>query len=111
MKSYLQAESSEQCWIKPLARHQDGRKDINFLRGHHGGEGNTSRRIAVAESETLHYKNEKALIFSVFLDKIQTMFNIFKTEGEPITEQAEVRMLLKKVEHTQLQTAVGKLRV
>jgi hypothetical protein len=39
------------------------------------------------------------------------MFNIFKTEGEPITEQAEVRMLLKKVEHTQLQTAVGKLRV
>jgi len=112
LKSFLQAESAEQ-WIKPLAKRQDGRKDMEALRGHYSGEGNTSRRIAVAERyrDTLHYKNEKALSFSVFLDKIQTMFNIFETEGEPVQEQAKVRMLLKKVEHPQLQTAVGTLRV
>lgn len=112
LKSFLQAESAEQ-WIKPLAKHQDGRKDMEALRGHYSGEGYTSRRIAVAERyrDTLHYKNEKALSFSVFLDKIQTMFNIFETEGEPVQEQAKVRMLLKKVEHPQLQTAVGTLRV
>ena len=86
---------------------------MEALRGHYSGEGNTSRHVAVAERyrDTLHYKNEKALSFSMFLDKIQTMFNILETEGEPVTEQAKVRMLLKKVEHPQLQTAVGTLRV
>jgi hypothetical protein len=82
--------------------------------GHYSGEGNTSRRIAVAERyrHNLHYKNEKALSFSTFLDKIQTMFNIFEAEGEPGQDQAKVRMVfLKKVEHPQLQTAVGTLHV
>ena len=112
LKSFLQSESAEQ-WIKPYAKAQDGRKDMEALRGHYSGEGNTSRRIAVAERyrDTLHYKNEKALAFSSFLDKIQTMFNIFETEGEPIQEQAKIRMLLKKVEHPALQTAVETLRV
>lgn len=111
LKSYLQAETAEQ-WIKPLEKAQDGRKDMEALRNHYSGEGNTSRRIAVAERyrDTLHYKNEKALTFTGFLDKIQTMFNIFETEGEPVTEQAKIRMLLKKVEHPSLQTAVENLR-
>jgi hypothetical protein len=79
LKSYLQAGSAKQ-WIKPLARHQDGRKDMKALRGHYSGEGNTSRRIAVDERyrETLHNKNEKALSFSVFLDKIQPMITFLK---------------------------------
>ena len=49
--------------------------------------------------------------FSAFLDKMQKMFNIFEEENEVISEQAKVRMLLKKVEHPQLQDAVGALRV
>ena len=112
LKSFLQSESAEQ-WIKPLARKQSGRLDMKALRDHYSGEGNTSRRIAVAERlrDTLHYKNERALQFSSFLDKLQKMFNIFKEENEEITEQAKVRMLLKKVEHPQLQDAVGALRV
>ena len=83
------------------------------LRNHYSGEGNMSRRIATAEKlrETLHYKNERALPFSTFLDKMQRMFNIFKEENEEITEQAKVRMLLQKVQHPQLQAAVDALRV
>ena len=49
--------------------------------------------------------------FSSFLDKLQKMFNIFVEEGEPISESAKVRLLLKKVEHPQLQDAIGALRV
>ena len=45
--------------------------------------------------------------FSAFLDKTQKMFNIYDEEGEPMTEQAKVRMLLSKVEHPQLKDAVG----
>jgi hypothetical protein len=39
------------------------------------------------------------------------MFNIFKEEKEEISEQAKVSNLLKKIEHPQLQDAVGALRV
>ena len=45
--------------------------------------------------------------FSSFLNKLQVMFNIFEEESEEITEPAKVRMLLKKVEHPQLQDAIG----
>ena len=112
IKSFLQTESAEQ-WIKPFAKRQSGREDMEALRKHYSGEGNTSRRIAVAERirDTLHYKNERAMSFSAFLDKMQKMFNIFEEEKEEISEQAKVRMLLKKVEHPQLQDAVGALRV
>ena len=112
IKRFLQTESAEQ-WIKPLSRKQSGRADMKALRDHYSGEGNTSRRIAVAERirDTLHYKNERAMAFSSFLDKMQKMFNIFEEENEVISEQAKVRMLLKKVEHPQLQDAINALRV
>ena len=112
LKSFLQTESAEQ-WIKSIARKQSGRADMIALRNHYSGEGNTSRRIAIAEKtrETLHYKSERAMSFSSFLDKLQKMFNIFTEENEEITEPAKVRMLLKKVEHPQLQDAIGALRV
>ena len=112
IKSFLTTETAEQ-WVKPHARKQNGRIDFKALRAHYSGEGNTSRRIADAERirDTLHYKNERAMQFSAFLDKIQKMFNIYDEEGEPMTEQAKVRMLLSKVEHPQLKDAVGALRV
>ncbi|KAI2496708.1 hypothetical protein MHU86_17804 [Fragilaria crotonensis] len=112
IKGFLQTETAEQ-WVKPHARKQNGRIDFKALRAHYSGEGNTSRRIADAERirDTLHYKNERAMQFSAFLDKIQKMFNIYEEEGEPMTEQAKVRMLLSKVEHPQLKEAVGALRV
>ena len=48
------------------------------------GEGNASRRIATAERvrEGLHYKNERSLAFSIFLDCMQKMFSIYEEEGE-----------------------------
>ena len=81
------------------------------LRKHYSGGSNTSRQIAAAERirDTLHYKNERAMLFSSFLDKMQKMFNIFEEENEVTSEQAKVQMLLKKVEHPQLQDAVGAL--
>ena len=103
IKSFLQSETSEQ-WIEALARRQSGREDMQALRKHYTGEGNISRRITQAETlrDTLHYKQEKYLSFSTFLDRLQKMFNIFEEEKEPISEQTKVRMLLKKINHPQL---------
>ena len=112
LKSFLQTETAEQ-WIKSIARSQDGREDMIALRNHYSGEGTTTRRIAQAENfrEFLHYKDEKSMSFSSFLDKIQKMFNLFEEEGEAVTEQAKVRMLLKKVLHPALSNAVSALRI
>lgn len=113
IKSFLQTETAEQ-WVKPIAKKQNGRADMEALRNHYSGEGNTSRRIAVLAErirDTLFYKSERAMQFSAFLDKMQKMFNIFEEENEQVTEQAKVRMLLKKVEHPQLQDACSALRI
>ena len=110
--NFLVAELAEQ-WIKNLAPWVNGRLDMEALRNHYGGEGNASRRIAMAEKlhVTLHYKSERSMPFSTFLDGMQKMYNIFQEEGEELTENAKVRELLKHVQHNQLQDTVKALWV
>ena len=112
LMNFLVAESAEQ-WIKDLTPRVKGRRDMEALCNHYGGEGNASRRIATAEKlrESLHYKSERSLPFSTLLVMLQKMFNIFKEEGEQLTENAKVRELFKHVQHTQLQDTVKALHV
>ena len=112
LMNFLVTESPEQ-WIKDLAPRVNGRLDMEALCNHYGGEGNASRRIATAEKlhDSLHYKSECSLPFSMFLDRVQKMFNIFKEEGEQLTENAKVRELFKHVQHMQLQDTVEALHV
>ena len=83
------------------------------LREHYQGEGNASRCIALAEHmrENLHYKNERSLAFSIFLDQMQKMFNIYEEEGEEFSENSELCELFKRVQHPQLQDTVKALKV
>ena len=111
-KNYLVAKTAEQ-WIKGLDAHGDGRRDMMALREHYSGEGNASRCIATAERmrESLHYKSERSLAFSVFLDRMQCMFNIYEEEQEEFSENAKIRELFKQVQHPQLQDTVKALKV
>ena len=61
--------------------------------------------------EGLHYKNERSLAFSIFLDWMHKMFNIYKEEGLAFTENAKLRELFKRVHHPQLQDTVKALKV
>ena len=112
LKNFLTAESAEQ-WIRPLAARGNGRDDILELRRHYEGEGNQSRRIASADKyrETLHYKSERAMPWETFLDRMQKMFNIYKEEGEEMTENAKLRELFKRTKHPQLTESVKALEV
>ena len=112
LKNYLVAETAEQ-WTKHLARYSDGRRDMAALRDHYAGEGNASRRIASADRmrESLHYKSERSLPFTTFLDRLQKMFNIYEDEGEKYTDAAKIRELFKRVQHPQLQDTVKALKV
>ena len=111
MVSFTQGEMSED-WIKPVKSLKDGREDMKRLRDHFSGEGNATRRIAVAERlrDTLFYKNERSMTFEVFCHKVQKMFNIFEQQKEPMTEEAKVRFLLKKIQHPQLEAVVESLK-
>ena len=112
LMNFLVAESAEQ-WIKNLAPRVNGRLDMEALHNHYGGKGNASQCIAMAEKlrETLHYKSERSMPFSTFLDHMQKMFNIFQEEGEELTENAKVGELLKRVQNNQLQDTVKALWV
>ena len=59
----------------------------------------------------LHYKNKRSLAFSIFLDRMQKMFNIYEEEGEEFTENAKLRELFKRLQHPQLQDIVKALKV
>ena len=112
LKNFLMAESAEQ-WIRPLAPRGNGCDDILELRRHYEGKGNQSRRIASADKyhETLHYKSERAMPWETFLDRMQKMFNIYKEEGEEMTENAKLRELFKRTKHPQLTESVKALEV
>jgi hypothetical protein len=78
---FLQGENTEN-WIRNIAKYQDGRRDMIALRRHFAGEGNSTRRIADAKrlQATLHYKTERALPFSKFLDSLQKIFTNLRTK-------------------------------
>ena len=112
LKNFLTAESAEQL-IRPLAPRGNGRDDVLELRCHYEGEGNQSRRIASADKyrKTLHYKSERAMPWETFLDRMQKKFNIYKEEGEEMTENAKLHELLKRTKHPQLIESVKALEV
>ena len=96
-KRTLHLGEMSEDWIKPVKSQKDGREDMKRLRDHFSGEGNATRRIAVAERlrDTLFYKSERSMTFEVFCHKVQKMFNIFDLQKEPMTKEAKVRFLLK----------------
>jgi hypothetical protein len=99
-------------WIKSSLKHSDGRRSMNELRRHFAGEGNATRNMAEAErmNESLHYKNERAVSFETFLNQCQKMFIIYEKEGEPMSDEAKVRFLFRKVQHASLRSSIDALK-
>jgi hypothetical protein len=103
-------------WIHPSDKtknKKNGRVDFLKLQAHYQGEGNSSRRIHEAEKlwNTLHYKNERALSFTTFLSKAQSMLNIYFRNDEPKPMAAQVRWLLDKVQDPTLIPTISSLTI
>ena len=99
-------------WIKPTLKYKYGRRSMKALLYHFSGEGNASRNKADADrlKETLHYKNERAMTFEIFLTQCQKMYNIYEKEGEEMSDDAKIRFLFKRVQHPNLQGAIEALK-
>ena len=109
--SFTTGQPSEH-WIKSVNRYKDGRRSMTALRNHFSGEGNATRRIAEADrfKETLHYKNERSLPFEAFLTKCEKMYNIYAQHGEEMAEDAKIRFLFKKIQHSGLSSAIEAMK-
>ena len=99
-------------WIKSTLRYSNGRRSMIALRTHFAGKGNASRTLADADrlKETLHYKNERAMTFEMFLTNLQKMFNIYDKEDEEVPEDQQVRILFNKIKSKDLESAVNALK-
>ena len=112
IKPLVVGENAEQ-WIQSGFKKKNGRDDLAKLMAHYQGEGNSSRRIYIAEQmwKTLHYKNERVLPFATFISKAQRMLNIYYKNDEPKTMGAQVRWLLDQVQESSLQATIAGLTI
>ena len=95
-----------------MEKFKDRRKSTKALKDHFFVEGNTTRRMAEAEimKEKLCYKSERSLTFENFLAKSQKMYNIYKTRGEEMSEEAKIRVLFKKIGHEGLSKTIDAIK-
>jgi len=85
---------------------------MNALRSHFAGEGNASITVADADrlKEFLYYKNERSMAFESLLTQLQTMFNIYKDQGEEDPEGQKIRILYKKIQTNDLDGVIQLLK-
>ena len=85
--------------IKSMKRSKNGREDFITLRGYMKGAGNVSRRIGTAKQlkQTLHYRNERAMKFTVFMTKLRHMHRIYEDEARPMSAAEKLEDLLEKI--------------
>ena len=98
--------------IETLKRRKDGRRDFVALKTYMEGSANVSRRVGTAKKikENLHYRNERALKFSMFITKLRHMHRIFNEEDRPMSEKEKVEDLLEKIKAPFLSSMVANLK-
>lgn len=111
IRSLTVGENAQQ-WLTEVKQYNDGRRDMIALRNHFRGEGNNSRNIAQAQHlrATLHYKSEKAMEFSKYLDLVKKMFNIYSECKEPLAEAAKLRFLWDTIKSNELVPAMESIK-
>lgn len=112
IRTLVSSENAEQ-WVQSGFKKKNGRDDLAKLTAHYQGEGNSSRRIYIAEGmwKNLHYKNERSMKFAAFISKAQLMLNIFHKNDESKSMPAQVRWLLDQVKDPLLQATVAGLNI
>ena len=92
-------------WIKNTIRYSNGRRSMQALRNHFAGEGNATRNLSTVDrlkKESLHCKSERSMTFETFLTQCQKMYNIYDKEGDPMSDEAKVRFLFKRIQNSSM---------
>lgn len=110
----LVADGPGEQWIESISPMQNGRLDMAALYNQYAGAGNYIRQMAVVQKirDTLHYKSERTVPFSTFLQRLQKMFQIAMEQDEPYADRAKCRELLQRcIPCTHLAQTIAALKV
>ena len=115
LMGFITGTSSEDYVKKTYVRgrcHNNGRMSFQALRLQYEGRGEMNRRLSEAAmiEKTLFYKSEKALSFTIFSARMERMFNIYKEENRPKSEDEKLEILFRKIQCSQLATNVASLQ-
>ena len=85
------------------------RESYESIKNYYVGNGNVSRRVAHEEQmkNNISYTDERRVNLNQFLQKLNKMFLIFKDEKESMSEEANVRMIFEKINHTELKHPIA----
>ena len=110
--AFTTGQSSE-GWIKFTCCLADEQCYMKALCDHFSGEGNPSCNILETERlwKTIYYKSKRSIKVKSFLTQNQKMFNIFEKKKEFVEDDAKLRFIFKKVQHTRQQRTAEVPRV
>jgi hypothetical protein len=99
LKAFL-IDSPGWAWIEPHDSAENGRAAFAAWTGHYNGEGELSKRIALAKMkvESVFYRNERSLNFERATNIMTKCFNtLYKDEEERYTERRKVERLIASI--------------
>jgi hypothetical protein len=84
------------AWIEPFDSTEDGRGAYNAWRDHYNGQGELSKRTAMAKAKlnALFYKNEKSMPFERYSEQLNRIFQVLaKDPDESFSARQQVEKL------------------
>jgi hypothetical protein len=99
LKAFL-IDSPAWAWIEPHDTAEDGRAAYMAWTEHYNGEGELSKRTAIAKTklDNLHYKNERSMSFEKCTEVMTKCFNtLHKDPDQRYSDRQKVEKLLKAI--------------
>jgi hypothetical protein len=99
LKAFL-IDSPGWAWIEPHDSAENGRSAYLAWVDHYNGEGELSKRTAIAKSklDTLHYRNERSMSFERCTEIMTKCFNtLHKDPDQRFSDRQKVEKLLKSI--------------
>ena len=99
LKAFL-IDSPGWAWIEPHDTAEDGRAAYMAWTAHYNGEGELSKRTAIAKAklDQLHYKNERSMSFEKCTEVMTKCFNtLHKDPDQRYSDRQKVEKLLKAI--------------
>ena len=99
LKAFL-INSPGWAWIEPHDTAEDGRAAFKAWTDHYNGEGELSKRTAIAKTklDQVHYRNERSLPFEKCIEIMTKCFNtLHKDPDERYSDRRKVEKLLKMI--------------
>ncbi len=100
LKAFL-INSPGWAWIESYDKTENGRAAFKAWTDHYNGEGELSKRTAIAKAklEQIHYKNERILSFEKVSEILTKCFNtLYKDPDQRYSDRQKVEKLLKTIQ-------------